>query len=303
MNKNLLLIPNLTNSDNPIKSNQPNLMNSISPYISEPKRIHSFFGSQFLSQKDSYPYTFTRPVQSIKEMPYSQNPSIEQRNFNDNTSNLRFKEPRAGKKCCCRKTHCNKLYCECYANDRKCKNCDCIECYNKAEDDNINEDNIEQKMNIKEDEHKELIIKETEAKKEVHNYIANVSERRGCTCTKSNCTKQYCECHKFNRKCTSACRCVNCLNFKQKVHFDNLSSSQFSVMVVNNEISFNSVDNACLKSDSFLNKKRERPSETLSNKKTELSPDNKSKDRVSPKKLFLSSIVEHKKFEVTKANN
>ena len=33
-----------------------------------------------------------------------------------------------------------------------------------------------------------------------------------CNCTKSNCTKKYCECFKMGRRCDALCRCVNCFN-------------------------------------------------------------------------------------------
>jgi hypothetical protein len=36
-----------------------------------------------------------------------------------------------------------------------------------------------------------------------------------CNCTKSNCTKKYCECYKAGEGCKDSCRCINCSNNKQ----------------------------------------------------------------------------------------
>jgi len=36
-----------------------------------------------------------------------------------------------------------------------------------------------------------------------------------CNCTKSNCTKKYCECFKAGEGCKELCRCINCENDKK----------------------------------------------------------------------------------------
>ena len=40
----------------------------------------------------------------------------------------------------------------------------------------------------------------------------NKKEKIICTCTKSGCNKNYCECFKNGQKCTSLCRCISCEN-------------------------------------------------------------------------------------------
>ena len=91
------------------------------------------------------------------------------------------------KTCCyCTKTKCIKKYCECFSNNRYCKNCHCANCLNVPEHSGI-----------------EL------AK------ICTESDQVFCTCTKSNCNKKYCECYKSNQKCNDKCRCVNCRNAPQ----------------------------------------------------------------------------------------
>ena len=87
--------------------------------------------------------------------------------------------------CNCTKTRCVKKYCECFANNRYCKDCNCIDCLNKY----IYSNNY-------------------------NNSSKDLSENEEvfCTCAKSNCTKKYCECYKSGKKCNDKCRCTNCLN-------------------------------------------------------------------------------------------
>jgi hypothetical protein len=88
--------------------------------------------------------------------------------------------------CYCTKTRCIKKYCECFSNNRYCRNCHCVNC-----------------MNIPEYSGIEL------AK------ICTETDQVFCTCTKSNCNKKYCECYKSSQKCNDKCRCVNCRNAPQ----------------------------------------------------------------------------------------
>ena len=42
-----------------------------------------------------------------------------------------------------------------------------------------------------------------------------------CTCSKSGCNKNYCECFKAKVKCNNKCRCIKCLNKPEdSVHLD-----------------------------------------------------------------------------------
>lgn len=104
--------------------------------------------------------------------------------------------------CTCSKTKCLKKYCECYANNQYCLNCNCKDC----------ENNPAFKTNQ---------LKES-------------NETMTCTCTKSNCNKKYCECFKGGKCCNDQCRCINCVN-KQNV-YKGLTMERISVLIQNGEI-------------------------------------------------------------------
>ena len=107
--------------------------------------------------------------------------------------------------CYCTKTRCIKKYCECYSNNRYCKNCHCVNCLNK------------------------FIHKGIEPPKE-----SVESNEVFCTCSKSNCNKKYCECFKSSQKCTFKCRCINCKNCNKQTTFN------FNVTNINNNSNINS---------------------------------------------------------------
>lgn len=54
------------------------------------------------------------------------------------------------------------------------------------------------------------------AKTTINSDIGRNNTRREtfCTCTKSNCQKNYCDCFKNGTRCTDVCRCVECKNTK-----------------------------------------------------------------------------------------
>ena len=102
--------------------------------------------------------------------------------------------------CGCSRTKCLKLYCECFSNNRYCKNCNCKKCKNKPE-------------------YEELINKTKLAIVE-RNPIAFREDLsatyKACHCKRSNCKKKYCECFEFGMPCTSNCKCEGCQNLPIK---------------------------------------------------------------------------------------
>ena len=155
-------------------------------------------------------------------------------NTNANSNhNMFFTDYGLGYKCNCQKTQCNKFYCQCYNQGRYCFNCNCIDCNNKKP-----ESVPTNKHQTEEDAKDKKVI--------------TIS----CTCTKSGCNKNYCECFKSKVKCTELCRCRNCenceigKNCKKRFSGESNSNNYFeleccpanSVFIVKNEIVFEDVD-------------------------------------------------------------
>ena len=217
----------------------------------------------------------------------------EEKNRNSNkATKIFFTDYGLGYKCNCTKTGCNKFYCQCFNQGRYCHGCNCQNCQNKKPD------YISSNRRPKETEEKlrETII--------------------SCTCTKSGCNKNYCECYKNKMKCNSLCRCINCENIdsEKTVLIDNdINNKKYqccsanSVFIVNNEIIVEDIlkkkENRKIKimindilsessSDESKNigKKRKRTDNEihfLSNKKSKISEEN-TNESIKGKKNELS---------------
>eukprot|EP00656_Telonema_subtile_P001362 TRINITY_DN1061_c0_g1_i1.p1 TRINITY_DN1061_c0_g1~~TRINITY_DN1061_c0_g1_i1.p1 ORF type:complete len:393 (-),score=48.29 TRINITY_DN1061_c0_g1_i1:317-1495(-) len=104
------------------------------------------------------------------------------------------------KSCRCRKSKCLKLYCECFAGQEKCtSSCKCISCENTAEHARVRE------------EAKLAIIRSRSVDSD-GNSVGNDVHVGKCNCRRSGCRKKYCECFNACVECTSACKCVGCVN-------------------------------------------------------------------------------------------
>ena len=119
----------------------------------------------------------------------SENKIIINENTNNTNHNMFFTDCGMGYKCNCQKTQCNKYYCQCFREGRYCFNCNCTDCCNKKpEYFATNKHKIDDEPKDK----KPILVT--------------------CTCTKSGCNKNYCECYKSKVRCNSLCRCRNCEN-------------------------------------------------------------------------------------------
>ena len=137
--------------------------------------------------------------------------------------------------CNCTKTKCVKKYCECFANNRYCRDCNCVDCLNK------------------------YIYSNT-----YNNSSKDLSENEEvfCTCAKSNCTKKYCECYKSGKKCNDKCRCINCLN---SYPIFNIKNKGTKSKVIKNKENISNIDN-----NNLNEKKSDKSNVDLDEKKIEL---------------------------------
>ena len=121
---------------------------------------------------------------------------------NTKTNKLFFTEYGLGYKCNCTKTACDKYYCQCFNQGRYCHGCNCQNCNNKMpEYISSNKRPKEKEKNEKE-------------------------EKISCTCTKSGCNKNYCECYKNKTRCHSLCRCRNCENIQKNETQKNIDKNE-----------------------------------------------------------------------------
>lgn len=110
-----------------------------------------------------------------------------------------MKLPRTGFRCSCQKSHCMKMYCDCFRNQEVCgRDCVCRSCGNV--DGELRDYVVEQYK-----------IKNLGAFSTPENPSLK-SPTKGCSCKNRKCLQRYCRCFGANRDCESHCACVGCQN-------------------------------------------------------------------------------------------
>lgn len=113
--------------------------------------------------------------------------------------------------CRCKKTNCTRLHCICFRERGYCgDHCSCTNCFNR-------------------EEYSDTIKKIRDFTKEINplafqSKIDSISfengqkiHNRGCSCSKNQCQKNYCECFKNGLACSPLCKCENCKNDKVSI--------------------------------------------------------------------------------------
>jgi len=110
--------------------------------------------------------------------------------------------------CNCRKTHCLKLYCDCFRKQYFCTGtCHCTGCENNVNFETPRTAAISLILERNPDAFKPRVEPIAEV-----NGPASASHMNGCRCKKSACLKKYCECYTAAVLCGDKCRCLNCRN-------------------------------------------------------------------------------------------
>ncbi|OMO54070.1 hypothetical protein CCACVL1_28091 [Corchorus capsularis] len=125
--------------------------------------------------------------------------------------------PKYPKQCGCKQSKCLKLYCECFASGEYCNGCNCTECCNNVENEDLRKAVAEIILERNPHAFKPKIAStpcSPQNGDEATDAAPVGRNERGCHCKRSQCIKRYCECFQANVLCSTNCKCMDCKNFE-----------------------------------------------------------------------------------------
>ena len=217
--ENALLLKPIAIKQNILSNNQSNI--NINKYQNV-SVIYPNQPTQFLKDINAINYIKKKESENIK---YNSNENEKgafslYSAYNNNNSNnkINYIKNESGEQaskihCTCKKTKCIKKYCECFSSGVQCYNCKCENCENKSYFiDNNSIRTVNKGISKEEEDINEKQTNKQNNENNIESIDNNLKKLIICTCSKSGCNKNYCECFKAKIKCNNKCRCIKCLN-------------------------------------------------------------------------------------------
>lgn len=190
---------------------QFNTFNMKVPHLVEQNDRKSLSGSSKEEDLEHLAYSFSKkPEEKIVErkLPTKLDKISKLEVISAKKVKKRKSDRKKQKGCKCSKSKCLRLHCICFRDQLLCgPACGCKGCLNN-------------------DEHSHLVERIYRATKDINSQafesrFVSVQVKgktkkftKGCTCSKNNCLKNYCECRKNDMACTPLCKCEHCKNDK-----------------------------------------------------------------------------------------
>ena len=119
-----------------------------------------------------------------------------------------IKKKKKVQSCKCSKSKCLRLHCSCFRSGKFCgDDCNCKGCFNKIEFKPLVQKVINFTKNINSHAFDNRIL-------EIEQNGKTIRLMSGCSCSKNQCLKNYCECRKNGLGCSPLCKCENCKNHR-----------------------------------------------------------------------------------------